>query len=201
MKIWKKIKLILWILISLTSVFILVTSLNLFGFRLFVVKSGSMEPQIKVGSLVVDRNASEYAVGDVVTFLISDKEKVTHRIQSVEVINNNTYYTVKGDANDSPDMSKIPKKNVIGKVIFSIPYLGYLIAYAKSLPGLILFIIVPATIIIYEEVGKINKEILAYKKKIKKRGKTNVALALLEDTKKYVNKVLIKIKKFGEERS
>ena len=47
---------------------------------------------------------------------------------------------------------------MIGKVISKIPYIGYPISFTRTLPGVIILIVIPATIIIYEEVGNIRKE-------------------------------------------
>ena len=54
----------------------------------------------------------------------------------------------------------------------SVPLLGYPVSYAKTTPGIILLIIIPAVIIIYDEIQKIRKEIankIAYRKLAEKR--------------------------------
>ena len=48
--------------------------------------------------------------------------------------------------------------DIIGKKIAAVPYLGFPISYAKTTPGLILLVIIPAVIIIYDEMQKIKKE-------------------------------------------
>jgi len=55
----------------------------------------------------------------------------------------------------------------VGKVELSIPFVGYPIAFAKTLPGLIVLIIVPGTIIVYNELLNIKKEIIELLKKKK----------------------------------
>lgn len=197
-KIWQITKNIFFILIIVFSLMIILSSLNIFGYRMFIVKSGSMEPKIRTGSVVFDKKTSTYKVGDVVTFKIKDsKDTVTHRIVSEKIdANNGVFYTTKGDANNAPDSEPASKLNVVGKVAFSVPYMGYLAAFIRTLPGLIIFIIIPATIIVYEEMGKIKDEI----KKIQEE-KKKVAKKLKKEEReieKWYVKHINKIKKWME---
>jgi len=125
-----------------------------------VVRSGSMEPAIKTGSIVIDKNFNEYNIGDIATFKNKDKPKetTTHRIVDKQCQGGVCKFTTKGDANDGPDSEKITQDRIVGKVMFKITYLGYIASFARSLPGLIIIIIIPATIIIYEEMKKIHRE-------------------------------------------
>ncbi|MEI6144139.1 MAG: signal peptidase I [Candidatus Berkelbacteria bacterium] len=162
---------ILMILIII-GVFVGVTLLPIKNnFKLLAVTSGSMEPTIHTGSLAIIKSASEYKVGDIITFKkadsTSDKETTTHRIFSTSNVGGVEYIETKGDANKTPDMSKITKNQIVGKYRFSVALLGYLLKYLKTLPGLILIIVIPAVIIVYEEVKKIareSKEIIAKKR-------------------------------------
>lgn len=132
-----------------------------------IVQSGSMEPAISTGALTIIRPIANYAVGDVITFGPDTKTRVptTHRIVASEVLNGTTYYTTKGDANEDPDPRQVAQSAVIGKVLFSIPYLGFLLDFAKKPIGFALLIGVPAAIIIFDEVGKIWNEVRATKRK------------------------------------
>ena len=133
--------------------------------------SGSMEPTIRVGSLAVVKPASDYKIGDIITFnrsnSTSKKETTTHRILSILEKNSVKVYTTKGDANNTADSQTITENQIVGKYLFNIAFLGYLLTYIKTLPGLILIIVIPATVIIYEEVKKIIREA----KEIKSRRK------------------------------
>jgi signal peptidase len=130
-------------------------------FQFFIVSSGSMEPAIHTGSLVVVTPKLSYQISDIVTFYtgIDKKSTVTHRI----VARNQNQIKTAGDSNNQPDNNFTPVSLVLGKVVYSVPYLGYLAAFAKTPKGFILLIIVPATIIIYEELKSIFSEL----KKIK----------------------------------
>jgi len=169
----KDFNLLSWILftfLTVASIFVIFSRVAIpGGYRIFSVSSGSMEPKIKTGSIVFDKaEKSGYKADDIITYKISVKDTVTHRVVDIIKQNDYNYYKVKGDANDAPDQELVPDGNVIGKVLFSIPYLGYLVMFIKSLPGLIIFIVIPATIIIYEEMGKIKKELKKLQKEAKK---------------------------------
>lgn len=126
-----------------------------------IVKSGSMEPTIHTGSIVIIKPAGSYEVGDVVTFGADTKTQIptTHRIINIESNNGITLYTTKGDANDDPDTNKIKTGDIHGTVIASIPGAGYVLAFAKTPLGFGLLIGLPAAIIILDELFKIIGEV------------------------------------------
>jgi|WetSurMetagenome_2_1015567.scaffolds.fasta_scaffold257378_2 signal peptidase I len=144
--------------------------------KLLIVQSGSMEPAIHKGSLIFVKTMGEYSVGDVITRKTDDpKVTITHRILKKEEVSGKTVFETKGDANNVSDGEKISEEMIIGKELWSLPYLGYLVGFAKTMPGLILFIIIPAVIIIYDEMNKIKKEIgkMRAKKKAEKETRQN----------------------------
>jgi signal peptidase len=141
------------------------------NYKFLVVKSGSMEPQIHTGSLIFIKPASEYNVGDVITRQTDEVGKtITHRISDIEKKDNHLIYKTKGDANTVGDGVDVESDSILGKVFFDIPYIGYLVNFIKTTEGIILFVVIPTTIIVYEEILKIKKEIfnLYNKKKVKK---------------------------------
>ncbi len=130
-----------------------------------VVKSGSMEPAIKVGSLVLIKPATSYREGEVVTYGRDTKSEIptTHRIIASRAEGGQVFYTVKGDANGEPDPREIQVKEIVGKVLLTVPWLGYLLDFARQPLGFVLLIAVPALGVIVDEARKIWREI----KKIK----------------------------------
>ncbi len=127
--------------------------------------SGSMEPGIKVGSVVVVKPSENYKIGDVITFgeISKIKTPTTHRIYEIKMQGSQPVYITKGDANDAPDQREITGKEIIGKVLFSVPYAGYVVDTAKKPYGFALIIIVPATLIIFGEIKKIYEEVVKRK--------------------------------------
>lgn len=132
--------------------------------ELKIVKSGSMEPNIPTGSLVVVKPSSSYGIGDVVTFGADTQTEVptTHRIVGFEADENGrSVYRTKGDANEDSDANTVARSEVIGKVVFHVPYVGFVLDFARQPLGFALLIGVPAALIILEEVMTIVKEVKA----------------------------------------
>jgi signal peptidase I len=121
--------------------------------RPYIVLSGSMAPAISTGSVVVVVPKSTYTFGDIITFSSGGgSDTTTHRLIDIQNVNGQITYITKGDANNSSDPVKIEKKTIIGSVMVIMPYLGYLVDWAKKPQGFILLVIIPATIIVYEEL-------------------------------------------------
>lgn len=137
------------------------------NFKIMVVQSGSMAPTIKTGSIVIVKPSQDYKVGDVITFgpFSKTKPSTTHRIYNIKLVDGKPVYITKGDANNAPDQREVQKKEVIGKALFSIPYLGFAVAFAKKPLGFMLLIIFPTAIIIYDEMRNIFLEVKKIKQK------------------------------------
>jgi signal peptidase len=135
-----------------------------------IVKSGSMEPAIHTGSIVVVQpGGADYAIGDIITFGEDTKVQIptTHRIVSIRTDASGTFYTTKGDANNSADPGETAKSAVIGHVIFTVPYAGYILNFARQPIGFTLMIAVPAGVIILDELLRIFREIALLRQKKK----------------------------------
>jgi len=142
------------------------------NYVILTVLSGSMEPAIKTGSIVAIHPAPPYRTGDVITFgaIGKDKIPVTHRIQETKVINGETVYVTKGDANNSVDVTEVSESSVHGKVFLTLPYVGYAVSALRKPIGFFSIVAIPLLLIIAEEVKSISKEIK--KKKNQKDQKT-----------------------------
>lgn len=138
----------------------------------YIILSGSMEPRIATGSIVIVQKAPIYVVGDIISYAVrgNSKDLVTHRVVSTEqkTTQSSTTYITKGDANKTVDYGQVDGQNVIGKVIFTLPYIGYIANFTKTPQGFILFIVIPATIIVYEELKTIFWELKKGLAKLKK---------------------------------
>lgn len=127
--------------------------------ELKIVKSGSMEPSIMTGSVVLVVPKETYAEGDVITFTDEKRISTTHRIVESYFEKGTTMFVTQGDANKQEDMTPIPQSSVVGSVAFSIPYVGYIIDFARQPVGFSLLIVMPALLVILGELDKIRKEI------------------------------------------
>jgi signal peptidase len=162
MKVLNLIYYVLLAFVVMVAILLIFSAFPIAGnYKIFVVQSGSMAPAIKMGSLVIVKPANDYKIGDVITFgpYSRTKAPTTHRIYDIKVVNGQPVYITKGDANNAPDTREITKRDILGKVLFSIPYLGFAVAFAKKPLGFVLIVIVPAVIIIVDEIKNIYKEI------------------------------------------
>ena len=136
---------------------------SIFGFRIYRVASGSMNPYLQIGDFIVIKKQKEYDTGDIVTYNVNNEYVVTHRIV---LINGNEIYT-KGDANNTNDNS-INEQQIIGKMIFKIRGLNY-IRYLLTKPLIwILILIIGILIIILFSSNKGEKRIRRHRRKRKK---------------------------------
>jgi signal peptidase len=123
-------------LLGVVLVFALVLTLPaLTGHRSMTVLTGSMEPTLETGSVVLDEviHPSEARIGDIVTFTdpANPKRLITHRLKSARVEGGTAHMVTKGDANDTVEEWDVPVEGEIGRVIYHVPKLGY----ARALIG------------------------------------------------------------------
>ena len=121
------------------------------GWRVDAVLSGSMEPRLQVGSLVVTRpvEAETIVAGDIITFRPSTvgENLITHRVISIGQ-SSPLYFKTKGDANDNPDPFTVPARNLVGKIYLHVPYWGYFTEFSKTPFGFLFAVVIPGIIII-----------------------------------------------------
>lgn len=111
---------------------------KLFGCNTYAVISGSMEPEIPVGSIVCSQKVefADLKENDVISYQVSSDTIVTHRIVSID--NEKKQVITKGDANNVNDANPVPSSNIIGKVVFSLPLIGYISIYMQSMLGIVI---------------------------------------------------------------
>ncbi len=137
-RIWNIITSVLVGLVVLLA--IALVGVRLFGFQVYTVLSGSMEPTYPTGSLIYVKEVdyTDLEAGDVITFMLNEDTVATHRIVGVvpdEEDPTVLRFRTKGDANDAEDGKLVHYKNIIGSPVFAIPFLGYVINYIQNPPG------------------------------------------------------------------
>lgn len=139
-------------------------------YEIKIVRSGSMEPTIMTGSVVLIHPVATYQVGDIITFGADTATRIptTHRIVATEEFNGHVQFRTKGDANEVEDREPTALKDVIGKTLFAIPYLGYVLDFARQPLGFGLLVGIPAAVIILDEIVTIIHE-LARRERRKRR--------------------------------
>jgi signal peptidase I, archaeal type len=118
---------------------------NIMGYSYYNVLSASMQSELPMGSFVLTKSVSVESIeeGDNITFLKDSTTIATHKV--IEIIENydnsgSVGFRTKGTENPKPDEDIVYASNVIGKVVFSIPVLGYILSYiAKNIWLLFLF--------------------------------------------------------------
>lgn len=100
---------------------------SFFGIKTYVIISGSMKPELKIGDVVVAKNTREedLKVGDIICFR-QGEAVITHRISEIIKTDDTTEYRTKGDNNNAEDSGTITSKLIEGKVIKKIPNVGNL---------------------------------------------------------------------------
>ncbi len=150
----KTLRTITTVLVCLAIVFaFFISIIRVFGFKVYGVLTGSMEPAYPTGSLIYvrDVDTNSLRIGDVITFSLSPNVIATHRIVDIIPDENNPSmlrFQTKGDANQSVDASLVSPTHVIGKVIFSVPYLGDIANYIQNPPGTYVAILVSGILIV-----------------------------------------------------
>ena len=145
-KIWNAVT---WLLVTAVVLLaVLLVGVRLVGFQAYTVLSGSMEPNIPVGALIYVKEVDPADVqpNDVITYVLSNNMPSTHRVVRVDAENQHFY--TKGDANETEDGAPVHFKNLLGKPVFTIPYLGYVAHYIQNPPGMYVAISVGALILL-----------------------------------------------------
>lgn len=94
------------------------------GVKTYVIISGSMEPNIEIGDIVVVKAEENLDIGDVISYR-KDQSVITHRITQINKNENGEIeYKTQGDNNNVEDEESIKPSNIEGKVIKIVPKLG-----------------------------------------------------------------------------
>ena len=110
----------------------------------FVVLSGSMEPALSPGDVVIVDASAPVAVGDIITYRTgADTVPTTHRIVGVQ----DGRYETKGDANENVDAGLVGPEAIIGRVALTIPVVGHVILWANTPVGYVTFVVAPLVLL------------------------------------------------------
>ncbi|HEX5824803.1 MAG TPA: signal peptidase I [Candidatus Limnocylindrales bacterium] len=113
------------------------------GHQTIIIGGGSMQPAIGLGAAVVigPVRPTDLATGDVVSLNVgAERTTFTHRVVDVVSRADGVWIRTKGDANAEPDPSLVPATSILGRVEWTIPWAGYLLALL-SLPVGVIFVL------------------------------------------------------------
>lgn len=156
------------------------------GYLPMIVMTGSMEPEIMGGDLIICKTAvaEDISKGDVISFFDPDgngTSVVTHRVTEVINEDGKISFRTKGDANLIEDKSDVPAENLVGIYKTRIPYAGKVSMFMQSTAGLILCVIFPILLLLGIDIFRSKR----YEKS--KSSETAALRAELEQLKKQVS--------------
>jgi signal peptidase len=132
---------------------------NVIGWHSFTVVSGSMEPAIHTGDVVVVRPVSpaEVRAGDVLTFKdpANQARLITHRLSSFRARAGRFEMVTRGDANNTAERWSVSASGRLGRVAYRVPHAGYVLALLGGRSGRILLLALPALLLAAYEIARI----------------------------------------------
>jgi signal peptidase len=116
-----------WVVTTIVAVAIIWFAVGLFPVQPTTVISGSMRPTLDVGDVVIIAKVSADTIkpGDIIQFREAKRITTVHRVVEIQKIEGNMVFITQGDGNREPDASPVLAANVVGKVIFNIPKVGW----------------------------------------------------------------------------
>jgi signal peptidase len=146
-----------WVGIAAVILLVAVVALTLiapyFGWRVDTVRSGSMDPELKVGSVVITRpvQAEEISVGDVITFRSPTSGEITsHRVSAIE---DGPSFRTEAVSTEDADPFVTPAQGVVGRICFELPFAGYVVQRLVTPVGILLLFIFGFSIVVSEIIG------------------------------------------------
>jgi len=125
--------------------------LALFGCRAYVVYGGSMGSALPSGSIGITRKIEPDAihVGDIVAIKRSvNASPILHRVVQIDTSDSGVRtFITRGDANKDPDPQPVVLQGAGDRIVFSIPWLGYIVHFARSFAGHVFLLFLPATLL------------------------------------------------------
>lgn len=120
---------------------------DIFGYRFYIIMSGSMEPDIRTGDMIITKESDNYKIGDVIAF--KDANFVTaHRIVEISTEDGEKIFKTKGDNNNTADRNLVKSQQIKGKIVNKIPKVGKAVLYLKT-HWIILVLLIGVIIIVY----------------------------------------------------
>jgi signal peptidase len=123
--------------------------------------SHPFEPTLHVGDLIIvqgvdpeEINAANYPDGDIIVFHkpLGGNELIVHRAIANQTIDDEIYFTTRGDGNTGSDSTPVPGDQVVGKVILRIPWIGHIALFLRNSSGIFIIIILIVILVIVEFV-------------------------------------------------
>ncbi len=128
------------------------------GYKPFIVLSGSMEPAIQAGDLIITKviEAEKVAEGDIIAFQAEKNTIVTHRVTDVRTEEGLSFLT-KGDANTGADAKAVGVGELEGIYLCRLAGVGNFAMFLQTPLGMLLFVITPLCLFILYDIVSRNR--------------------------------------------
>lgn len=155
------------------------------GYKPFIVLSGSMEPTILTGDLVViqETAAENIAPNDIIAFCADANAEavVTHRVTEVVTEDGVISFLTKGDANTGADANEVKAEELEGKYLGRVSGLGHFAMFLQTPVGMLIFVVTPLCLfIVYDMVARNRRS----KKKASREAELEAELEALKAAQK-----------------
>ena len=175
------------VIMLITNIYLIVKSKlhkdkvpSLFGYKVFIVLSDSMETEITTGDIVITKNTDvkDLKVDDIIAYKNSKEYVTTHRIVNIVEEDNNICFETKGDKNNTNDLQVVCSDIIEGKYIKKIPKLGKVLLFLQEPAGLAVLILLLILVCILSYLSTNDKRLISneeyeefqeYKKKKNKK--------------------------------
>ncbi len=129
---------------------------SILGYQMYIVKGGSMSPAFEAGSLILLQpvEAEDISIGEIITYSSPGSETglTTHRVMEINRAGERLSFTTRGDANLVDDHAPVSPEQLKGKVVYAVPYAGFLMNFAQTRNGIITLVFIPGALIIALEL-------------------------------------------------
>lgn len=166
---WTLIKAIFGLIIALVLIIIITQRVfnnetSFFGYRIFTVASGSMEPKYKILDmlLVKEMSPQEIKVNDDLVYIgkegtYADKV-ITHRVIKIEEKDGKRIFHTQGILDNSMLDPLVDESQIYGRVLYKLHILSFFSRFISKPLGFMLLIVLPIAVLILLEIIDIKEE-------------------------------------------
>jgi len=130
---------------------------TILGYKPLTVLSGSMSPVLEAGDMILTKltDPEDVKPGDIITYWASESTLVTHRVIEIVDKGGEKAFRTKGDANNVEDGEFVSAEQLVGVMVYKLPYAGYIGRFVRTPQGFVSLVIVPVLLLIVGEIKNI----------------------------------------------
>lgn len=146
---------------------------SIFGYSFLKVSSGSMEPELETGTVIIVKKIKADAVkeGDIICFYSRDPQIFgipnTHRVSEIGEENGERVFITKGDANHIADEQPVHGEDIVGIYFSTVINSAKIASVIKSRQFYFFVLLIPLCLVVFFEALNVSKAVKARKTKNK----------------------------------